>query len=57
MHYAIPASRTTLEPLNKFLKEMGLTDVQPQASLKVSGLNALPEETQVVVLEYQGASQ
>ena len=57
MHYAIPASQANLEPLSKFLKEMGLTDVQPQPSLKVPNLNALPEETQVVVLEYQGASQ
>lgn len=56
MHYQTPATRQTtlkMDPLDKFIKEMGLTDVQPQPSLKVSGVNSLPESTRVIVLEYQ----
>lgn len=50
MHYAIPCSRVKLDPLSKFLKEMGLTEVEPEPSLKVTSKSALPEETRVVVL-------
>ncbi len=54
MHYATPDAKVTLDSLNKFLKEMGLSAnaVDKQASLKVSR-SGLPEETRVVVLEYQ----
>ena len=57
MHYALPAGKANLDPLSRFLKEMGLTDVPPQPSFKVTSLNALPEETQVIVLAPQVASQ
>lgn len=53
MHYATPESTVKLDGLNKFLKAMGLNEVAPQPALKVNSVNALPEETQVVVLEYQ----
>lgn len=53
MHYATPECTIPLEGLNKFLKEMGITDIQKQSSLKVSN-NILPEETQVIVLNHQG---
>jgi len=56
MHYAIPSSKAKLEPLSKFSKEMGLADVETLPSLKIASLNALPEETRVVVLEYQSHS-
>jgi L-ascorbate metabolism protein UlaG (beta-lactamase superfamily) len=52
MHYAVPESQDKLEPLKKFLKEMGLTDVEPQPSLKVKTASSLPEETRVIVLDY-----
>ncbi len=52
MHYATPDSKLQLESLNKFLKEMGLSKAETQPSLKVTRSN-LPEETHVVVLEYQ----
>jgi L-ascorbate metabolism protein UlaG (beta-lactamase superfamily) len=54
MHYATPESAIILDPLGKFLKEMGLSDITPLPSYKVTSVNSLPEETQVVVLEYQG---
>jgi L-ascorbate metabolism protein UlaG (beta-lactamase superfamily) len=52
MHYATPEAKVTLDALGKFLKEMGLGKQESQPSLKVSR-TGLPEETHVVVLEYQ----
>ena len=53
MHFATPGSTIQLDPLSKFLKEMGLADVEKQPSLKVTSVSSLPEETKVVVLDYQ----
>jgi L-ascorbate metabolism protein UlaG (beta-lactamase superfamily) len=52
MHFATPASSIKLAPIGKFLKEMGLGNVEPQPSLKI-GRTTVPEETSVVVLAYQ----
>jgi len=60
MHYATPHSAATpvkLEPLSKFLKEMGLTNIESVPSLKVPSISSLPDETRVVVLEYQKNNQ
>jgi len=54
MHYKTRDVTLKLDPVSKFLKEMGLTDIQPQESLKVTK-SMLPEETQVVILEVHGA--
>lgn len=53
MQYATAASIVNLEPLSKFLKEMGLGDVEKIPSLKVNSISSLPDETKVIVLEYQ----
>jgi L-ascorbate metabolism protein UlaG (beta-lactamase superfamily) len=56
MHYATPATGNTtlkLDPLSKFLKEMGLGAPEVQPSLKIPNTSSLPEETKVVVLDYQ----
>jgi L-ascorbate metabolism protein UlaG (beta-lactamase superfamily) len=52
MHYATPAAKVSLDSLNKFLKEMGLGKTEAQPSLKITR-SGLPDETKVVVLEYQ----
>jgi L-ascorbate metabolism protein UlaG (beta-lactamase superfamily) len=52
MHYASSDNPLSLDSLSKFLKEMGITEVETQSSLKISG-SSLPEETRVVVLDYQ----
>ena len=52
MHYETKDSKLKLDTLDKFLKEMGLSTSKPEPSLKVSR-TGLPEETHVVVLEYQ----
>lgn len=56
MHYATPATGNTakkLETLEKFLKEMGLANPEVLPSLKIPNASVLPEETKVVVLDYQ----
>ena len=52
MHYGTSSCNLKLAPLSKFLKEMGLGNIEPQASLKVTK-SMIPDETHVVVLEYQ----
>ncbi len=52
MHYKTPYTPLELEPLDKFLKVMGLGNVQPQEMLRVSAAE-IPEQPQVVVLEPQ----
>jgi len=51
MHYGTPDSIINLSPVSKFLKEMGLSEIEPQPTLKVNR-GAVPEETRVVVLTY-----
>lgn len=52
MHYGTPASSLNLSPVSKFLKDMGLGEVEAQPSLKVTR-GALPDETRVVLLKYE----
>ena len=52
MHYGTPDCKLDMEPLSKFLKEMGLSNVEPQPSLKVT-ISSVPDETRVVVLDYK----
>jgi hypothetical protein len=56
MHYATPATGNTilkLDLLSKFLKEMGLGNIEVQPSIKIPNVTSLPEETKVIVLDYQ----
>ena len=54
MHYAHPASTVGIDPLEKFLKEMGLTTHETFASIKVTR-SSLPDETKVIVLDLAGS--
>ena len=56
MHYKVPGCTIKLDPVGKFLKEMGLDKVAPQESLKVSR-SGLPDETQVVLLELKSKDE
>jgi hypothetical protein len=56
MHYGTRAALVKLAPLGKFMKEMGLGDVEAQPSLKVTR-STIPEETRVVVLDYERKQQ
>ena len=51
MHYATGDGKLKLDPLEKFIKEMGLGTIEAEDSLKVTK-TGLPEETRVVVLNY-----
>jgi L-ascorbate metabolism protein UlaG (beta-lactamase superfamily) len=51
MHYKVGGTLLKLDPLSKFLKEMGLTEVETEESIKLSSVNTLPEETRVMVLD------
>ena len=53
MQYSTSDSTLKLDPLSKFLKEMGLAEVEKVQSLKVTSAGSLPEETRVIVLDYQ----
>ena len=50
MHYHLPDLTIKLDPVEKFLKEMGLTKADTVDMLKLTKAG-LPEETQIVLLE------
>lgn len=52
MHYQLPESNLELSPLSRFLKEMGVGEVEPVPSLKVTR-TSVPAESRVVVLEHK----
>ncbi len=49
MHYKTEESTLDLETVDRFLKEMGVSRIQQEETLKVSK-GSLPEQTQIVVL-------
>jgi L-ascorbate metabolism protein UlaG (beta-lactamase superfamily) len=51
MHYKTATLKKDLEPVDKFLKEMGIKEQVSQPKLSVSRSN-LPASTQVIVLDY-----
>ena len=53
MHYATDGSQVKLDELNKFLKEMGISEAEHVPMLKMTSSTSLPEETRVIVLDYQ----
>lgn len=52
MHYALPGLRLNLEPVEKFLKAMGVAKAQELDSLKVTA-GEMPDQSQVIVLRPQ----
>lgn len=53
MHFQTDALRgMTLDPVDRFLKEMGISSVQAEPLLKISA-GALSEQTQVILLDYR----
>src|SRR4030042_579288 len=53
MHYKTDVVKMELEPLEKFIKVMGLTEVVPEPKLNITK-STLPIETRVLVLDYKG---
>lgn len=53
MHYQTDALRgLELDPVDRFLKEMGINSLQQESSLRIAP-TALPEQTQIVLLDYE----
>ncbi len=52
MHYATADSKIKLDSISKFLKEMGLSEIETQESFKANSVADLPEDTQVIILDY-----
>ncbi len=52
MHYRTEVTKGDLAPLDRFLKEMGAKDLEPQPKLAVTR-SSLPQETQVMLLDYR----
>lgn len=50
MHYATPHSKLAFEPLSKFLKEMGITQLETMESYKANA-SSFTEETRVIALD------
>jgi L-ascorbate metabolism protein UlaG (beta-lactamase superfamily) len=50
MHYSIPGIKVELDPLDRFLKEMGVAALEPQPKLAVQASSG-DYETKVVILE------
>lgn len=51
MHFAIPGLKMQLDPIDRFLKEMGVAASEPQPKLSVQKSSVTEYETKVVVLE------
>jgi L-ascorbate metabolism protein UlaG (beta-lactamase superfamily) len=52
MNYKTPGIIEKRNPVDRFLKEMGISNVAPQESLRISSRD-IPEETEVLLLEPQ----
>ena len=50
MHYKLPGLKFDLDPVEKFLKQIGQEDLKPEKKLKISLKNLPQEETKVVML-------
>lgn len=50
MHYKLPNLTIKLDPVSKFLKELGITKTETVETLKLTA-SSLPEETQVVLMD------
>lgn len=56
MHYAQPGLKIELDPLDRFLKAMGISKVQEEETLRLTA-GSLPEQPQVVVLRSRSAQE
>ncbi len=50
IHYRLPNLTVKLDPVDKFLKEMGITKAERESNLKLTK-TGLPDETQIVLME------
>jgi len=53
MNYSTERTGNGLEPLDKFLKEMGTGHIEPEGLFRIGSSPTFEEETQIIVLEEQ----
>ena len=53
MHYKIPGLNMKLEPVDKFLKEFGVSAPEKMEKLKISKKDLPQEETKIIILDKQ----
>jgi len=53
MHYRLVEEQKDLQPVTEFLDQMGAENITSQSSLDLKSKNALPDQTQVVLLDYK----
>lgn len=53
IRYRTDAAAIDLDPLDPFVKQLGLTASEPQSKLSVTR-SSLPDDTQIAVLDYRG---
>jgi L-ascorbate metabolism protein UlaG (beta-lactamase superfamily) len=51
MHFALPKLKVKLDPVEKFLKSLGIKSLKPEKKLSVKKENLSPEEAKIVLLE------
>lgn len=51
MHYGFPKLKIKLEGVDKFLKSLGIKNLQPQKKLSIKKKDLSPEEAKIVLLE------
>jgi L-ascorbate metabolism protein UlaG (beta-lactamase superfamily) len=51
MHYALPKLKIKLEPVEKFLKSLGIKSLTPEKKLLIKKEDLSPEEAKIVLLE------
>lgn len=51
MHYELPGLKGKFDKVEKFLKEFGLSKVEPVAKLKISKKDLTQESTQIIIME------
>jgi L-ascorbate metabolism protein UlaG (beta-lactamase superfamily) len=51
MHFALPKLKVKLDPVEKFLKSLGIKSLKPEKKLSVKKESLSPEEAKIVLLE------
>lgn len=51
MHYAIPKLKAKLDPLDKFLKALGVKSLEPEKKLVIKKKDIAPDEAKIIALK------
>lgn len=51
MHYALPKLKVKLDPVDKFLKALGIKSLKPEKKLSIKKESLSPEEAKIILLE------